>query len=252
MSVSDEPADERDRASRPHVRLAAIFLQECGAEKPALRIVSVNPDQPREDRLAMAVGALATGSLIAIPTETFYGLAVDSANPDALRRVNRIKRKVETSPLLLLLGRRDQASRVATGLPPEFDALAEMFWPGPLTLVVSASHELDPAVSGGRGTVAVRVPGLSLPRKLAQGLGRPITGVSANLEGRPPCRTAAEVARAFPEGLDWILDGGPTTGGAPSTIVDLSRSPPRLLRPGLVPESSVRSFLPELQGPAKS
>ncbi len=112
-----------------------------------------------------------------------------------------------------------------------------------------AAADLPAAVSAGRGTVAVRVPGLALPRKLALALGRPITGVSANRHGELPCRTATEVAAAFAEGLDWILDGGPTAGGAPSTIVDLSVTPPTVLRAGLVPASSVRSFLPELAGP---
>lgn len=218
-------------------------------EKTRLRIVSVNPDQPREDRLAVGLDALASGALVALPTETVYGLAADSGNPEALRRVNRVKRKAANEPLLLLLGGRGQARDVARPLPPQFDALADMFWPGPLTLVVPAADGLDPAVSGGRGTVALRVPGLDLPRRLARALGRPITGVSANLHGEPACRTATEVAAALADEVDLILDGGPTAGGAPSTIVDLSGSTPRVLRVGLVPEYAIRSFLPELQGP---
>ena len=101
-------------------------------------------------------------------------------------------------------------------------------------------------VSGGRGTVAVRVPGLALPRRLARALGRPITGISANLHGLPPCRTARDVADAFPEGIAMILDGGTTQGGAPSTIVDLTGERPKLLREGVLPSFSLKPFLPDL------
>jgi L-threonylcarbamoyladenylate synthase len=121
-----------------------------------------------------------------------------------------------------------------------------MFWPGPLTLVVPASPGVCDEITGGLGTVAVRVPGLALPRRLARELGRPITGVSANLVGHPPCRTAADVARVFPEGVDLILDGGPTPGGAPSTILDLTTDRPTLLREGILPRSALATYLPDL------
>ena len=100
-----------------------------------------------------------------------------------------------------------------------FDELAAMFWPGPLTLVVPAAADLPREVSGGAGTVAVRVPGLALPRRLAAALGRPISGVSANVHGEAPCRTAAGVADVFLDGVDLILDGGTTTAGMPTACV---------------------------------
>jgi L-threonylcarbamoyladenylate synthase len=112
-----------------------------------------------------------------------------------------------------------------------------------LTLVVPAAARVPIEVTGGRGSVAVRVPGLALPRRLAAALGRPISGVSANRTTRMPCRTAGEVAGAFAEGLGMILDGGPAHGGAPSTILDLCASPPRVLREGLIPLSALRPFL---------
>ena len=112
-----------------------------------------------------------------------------------------------------------------------------------MTLVVHAAAELPVDVSGRRGTVAVRVPGMPLPRRLAATLGRPITGVSANRTGQPPCRTAGEVAEALTAGLELILDGGDAPGGAPSTILDLSVDPPRLLREGLLPVSAFQPFL---------
>jgi L-threonylcarbamoyladenylate synthase len=207
-----------------------------------MRALSVNPAEPREDRIDEAVRVLASGGIVALPTETFYGLAVDAGNEDALSAVQALKGK-RNEPILLLLSDTEQLSQVAREVPPLLPRLAERFWPGPLTLVLRADPRIPDAISAGRGTVAVRVPGLGLPRRLAAALGRPVSGVSANRTGLPPARTAGEVARAFDRGLDLILDGGPSSGGAPSTILDLSCSPPAVVREGLVPLSALRPFL---------
>ena len=210
-----------------------------------LRILAVNPAAPRDDKLAEAIDVLAGGGVVALTTETVYGLAADASNLTALRRVNRLKGKPEVSPILLLLADRRQAEQVSDDLPATFHPLVERFWPGPLTLVVRASSGVPREITGGGDTVAVRVPGLALPRRLAAGLGRPISGVSANLTGRPPCRTAGEVARAFPEGIEMILDGGFAPGGVSSTVLDLCRTPPQVLREGLLPLTALRPFLRE-------
>lgn len=217
------------------------------AAQENVRVITVNPMQPRPERVAAAVAALEAGEAVALPTETFYGLAVDCANAEALLGLNRLKRKAADEPLLLMMEGPDQVATVADSVPPKFEELAQLFWPGPLTLVIPASPRLPAEVSGGRGTVAVRVPGLALPRHLARALGRPITGVSANLHGQRPCRTAADVAGIFPEGVAVILDGGPTQGGAPSTIVDLTGERPTVVREGILPSSSLAPFLPDLQ-----
>ncbi len=211
------------------------------------RVILVDPVRPRQERLAPAVRALREGALVALPTETFYGLAVDSGNLGAIEQVNVLKRKPTNSPCLLLISSVEQAAAVACRLPSSFETMAARFWPGPLTLVVPARAGLPEALTGGRGRVALRVPGLQLPRRLAEELGRPITGVSANLHGEPPCRTAADVARAFPGGLAMILDGGPAPGGLSSTILDLCETPPRVLREGAIPVPVLRRLSPALQ-----
>ncbi len=211
------------------------------------RVVPLNPDDPRQDRLQIAIDALEGGGIVAIPTETFYGLACDAFRPDVLLRLNRLKSKDSGSPVLLLLSDLGQASLVGRDLSASFTSLAERFWPGPLTIVVRASDAVPAEVSGGRGTVGIRVPGLTLPRRLAEALGRPITGVSANRHGQPACRTAEEVVRALPHGVDVVLDGGPCPGGAPSTVVDLSSGQPRIVRRGCVPLSALNPFL--VRGP---
>jgi L-threonylcarbamoyladenylate synthase len=211
------------------------------------RILTLNPEEPREDRLMQAVAELRSGRIVSLPTETFYGLSVDAFDTEACARVNDLKKKPRGSPMLLLLSGPEQIGSVAGSLPESFAAITAMFWPGPLSLVVPAGPGLSEEVSGGLGTVGVRVPGLALPRKLAAALGRPITGVSANLMGHPPCRTAAEVAEVFPQGVAMILDGGPSTGGAPSTVLDLTGPHPRVLRDGAIPVSALRPFLSGLR-----
>lgn len=215
-----------------------------------MHVIAVNPDDPRQDRVDRAVEALSRGGIVAMPTETFYGLAVDAGNPTALERVNALKGKPPGSPVLLLVDSAASARLLCARVPEGFDELAEMFWPGPLTLVVPAADGVAPQISAGRGTVGVRVPSLGLPRRIAEALGRPISGVSANRYAQPPCRTAAEVPQALPDaaegGVCLLLDGGPTQGAAPSTVLDLSGARPRILREGIVPPSTLRSYLPDL------
>jgi L-threonylcarbamoyladenylate synthase len=211
-----------------------------------VRILTIDPVDPRSDRVAGAAAVLARGDIVALPTETFYGLAVDGCSPDALPLVNRLKGKPDEAPVLLLLADLAQAEAFCDTRIPRFHKLAEVFWPGPLTLVVPLSPSAPADPSGGRGTVAVRVPGLALPRRLAAELGRPLSGVSANRTGAPPCRTASEVAEVFGQDLGMILDGGPTPGGASSTLLDLTSNPPRILREGKVPRTALRPFVPEL------
>ncbi|NIM01090.1 MAG: threonylcarbamoyl-AMP synthase, partial [Acidobacteria bacterium] len=185
--------------------------------------------------------------VVGLPTETLYGLAADGSQPNAVARLNRLKVKDEQSPVLLLAADIEQVVLVSVAPPPSFTLLSRSFWPGPLTLVLPAAPGVSAQVTGGLGTVAVRVPGIALPRILAAELGHPITGVSANLHGRRPPRSAREVADAFPTGLDLLLDGGETPAGAPSTLLDLTTPRPRILRQGVVQETALRRFLPDLE-----
>ncbi len=219
------------------------MVDSAHSRAKSVRVLTIEPMNPRSDRVAEVVGILAGGGVVALPTETFYGLAGDAFHRQALRRIHSLKRKPAGSPILLLLGDLAQVESVAARLPARFADLAGSFWPGPLTLVIPASRDVPDEVTGGTGTVAVRVPGLALPRHLARELGRPITGPSANRHAEPPCRSAGDVAHVFGEALDAILDGGSTSAGAPSTILDLCGARPRIVREGLLPAASLAPFL---------
>lgn len=195
-----------------------------------------------EETVAAAVAVLRQGGLVACPTETFYALAADSAQEEALQRLVALKGRPEAKPLLLLVADVAMVAQVAAAVPPLALRLMRAFWPGPLTLVLPARPGLPQPLTGGTGTIGVRQSGEPLARAVAQGLGRPITGTSANRSGQPPLTTAAAVAAALGTELDLILDVGPCPGGLPSTILRLTGPQPELVRAGAIPLVALESF----------
>jgi L-threonylcarbamoyladenylate synthase len=185
-------------------------------------------------QIEMAVDVLRRGGLVAFPTDTLFGLGADAFNETAVERVFQAKGRAYGMPLPLLLAALDDLSRVAQDAPPLAFSLAKRFWPGPLTLVVAAAPRVPALVTARGWKVAVRVPDHPLPRELARRLGAPITGTSANRSGGPDPRTAEEVRRQLGASVDLILRGGPEPKGQASTVIDLTASPPRLLREGAV------------------
>jgi L-threonylcarbamoyladenylate synthase len=188
----------------------------------------------RDGQLARAIEVLRDGGVVAIPTDTLYGLAACALDVDAVNRVFEIKGRHRGASLPLLLADPDDLSLYASSVPSAARKLAERFWPGPLTIVLPRADRVPEVVTGGGSTVALRVPDHPVPRHLARSLGMPITGTSANLTGAEPLRSAAEVERQLGDRLDMVFDGGTLPESHPSTVVDLSASPPRLVRAGAI------------------
>jgi L-threonylcarbamoyladenylate synthase len=183
------------------------------------------------------------GGVAAFPTETFYGLGADARNEEALQKIFQIKGREENKPLLLLIGDRDWLSGLVRNLPPVAGRLMEKFWPGPLTLIFEASPRLSALLTGGTGTVGVRLSPHPVAQALIQAVGRAITATSANLSGQPSASVAAEVFRALGNRVDAILDGGQTAGGLGSTVLDLSSPAPRIIRQGVISQAELVPFL---------
>lgn len=183
------------------------------------------------------------GKVVAFPTDTFYGLGADPFNLSAVSEIFRIKRRTADRPLPLLVSSLDQAADLTLDPPRLFFTLAERFWPGPLTLVLPASRRIPLKVTANTGKVGLRWPRAPLAEALVAAAARPLTGTSANLSERPACTTAAEVDEQIGDTLLLILDGGPTQGELPSTVVELVGERVRVLRPGGVPESELKEFL---------
>jgi L-threonylcarbamoyladenylate synthase len=181
-----------------------------------------------------AASALRAGGLVAFPTETFYGLGAAALQSAAVRRVFAVKGRAESKPLLVLIDSVAMIEKVASSIPPAARPLIARHWPGPLTLVVPARDTIPGALTAGTGTIGVRLPAHPVARALVAALGAPVTAPSANPSGAPPPTTAAEVLAHFDGIIEMIVDGGPTSGGEPSTIVDVTVDPPRILRQGAV------------------
>ena len=186
---------------------------------------------------------------MAFPTDTLYGLGADIASPAAVQRVLDMKGRAAKMGLPLLLADTEEIERVGVELTELARLLARRFWPGPLTLVVRRRKGVPDIVTGGRDSVAVRVPDHPVPRALAAGLGRPITGTSANLSGRPAAMTEAEVRSQLGKAVDLIIEADPCPGGQESTIVEVTGAVPRFVRSGAISEQAIRSYLAELGEP---
>ncbi len=204
------------------------------------------PDGP--DSRADAVRILEAGGLVAFPTDTVYGIAVSSRTEGGLARLFAAKERPPDRAIVLLLANVDQAMELGT-LGPAGEALANAFWPGGLTLVVRRRGDAVPALSlaadddpEGVGTVGLRVPDHPTPRAIAAAVG-PLPTTSANRSGQPEARDAREVLDQLGAALDLILDGGPSRGARPSTVVDVSGETPRILRDGAISADEIGAAL---------
>jgi len=204
-------------------------------------ILRVHPDEPQPDRIDYIVSCLKKGDLIALPTDTFYGLAVDPVNLRAVEQIYQLKGRQRHKPLSLLISSLAQAYQIARDIDMSFDRLADKFWPGPLTIIVRAGTRLPLRSTANTGNVALRVPDAAIPRAVVEKFGLPITATAANLQGASECTHAACVRDQIGDRIPLIVDGGPTGRSLPTTIVDLSLGPGRwmILREGAIPTHEV-------------
>ena len=183
---------------------------------------------------------LRNDGIVAYPTDTLYGLGADPFSPKALAKILLVKGRNADKGLPLLLADADDVDLVARPDSPLFQALADSFWPGPLTLVLEPASGLDDPVLGPTGAVGVRVPDHPVPRALARVLGKPIVGTSANPSGGPDPITARQVRCSLGEKIDFVIDGGPAHRGLPSTVVDLTGPRPKILRAGALTREQIQ------------
>jgi len=197
------------------------------------RVITVDPVAPTRATLRAAADTLRAGGVVALPTETFYGLAAAALDAGSVRRIFELKGRPESKPLLVLVASVAMAETVAHVTPPA-RGLMTRYWPGALTLVLPALATVPSVVTAGTGTLGVRLSPHPIARGLVELLGEPVTAPSANPNGLAPPTSAAGVLAYFPESIDLVLDGGATPGGEPSTVLDLTLEPPRVLRQGAV------------------
>jgi L-threonylcarbamoyladenylate synthase len=211
------------------------------------RVVVVDPRKPDPAAIAEAVRVLRARGLVAIPTETVYGLGALALDPEAVARVYEAKGRPRHHPLIAHVLDDAQARSLAASWPERAALLARLFWPGPLTLIVDRAPGVPSAVAGGTGSIAVRAPSHPVARAVIEAVGQPLAAPSANrYQGLSPT-TAAHVVRQLGDVVDLVLDAGPCDAGIESTVVDVRSDPPRVLRPGALDLGALRRVLPGIE-----
>ncbi len=189
---------------------------------------------PTDKIIAEALQILKKGGVVAYPTESFYALGVMINDEAALKRLYTLKKRPLEKAMPVIVGNKYVLKSVVKSIPPQAEKLIEIFWPGALTIIFDAKDDLSELLIGSKSTIAVRIPGKGFALSLAKAANFPITATSANLSGKPPARESEKVIDYFGEHIDLIVDHGKTPGGKPSTIIDVTTTPPRVLREGSI------------------
>ncbi len=203
------------------------------------KIVRLNPQVPEPELIARAAEILRSGGLVAFPTETVYGLGANALDRDAILRIFEAKGRPTNNPLIVHVPDAASVQNVVAHWPEVAARLVDRFWPGPLTLILPKHPRLPDAVTAGGPTVAVRAPANDIALALLRAASVPVAAPSANRSQRLSPTRAEHVLRDLQGRIDLVLDGGPTCGGLESTVLDLTTTPPRMLRPGLVLASEI-------------
>jgi L-threonylcarbamoyladenylate synthase len=207
------------------------------------RIISIARDEPDPAVLAEAARVLRAGGLVAFATETVYGLGAVATDPTAVARIFAAKGRPSFNPLIVHASDLDMARACVGRWPPEAEALARAFWPGPLTLVLPRSAIIPDIVTANLSTVGVRIPAPAVARELIRATGLPLAAPSANRSTGLSPTLAAHVARSLGDAVDLILDSGPTAFGIESTVLDLAGPRPAVLRPGVLTAARISEVL---------
>jgi L-threonylcarbamoyladenylate synthase len=200
--------------------------------------------------ISKGVRVMERGGIVVYPTDTVYGLGANIFNNTAVERVFEAKGRPKGMPLPVLLPSVDSLRVVAHNIPSIAWTLAEEFWPGQLTLILPSRPEVPSIITARGWTIAVRVPDHPVPLALARELGSPITGTSANRSGHPVPETISEAHEQLQHSVDYLIRVGPKPSGRPSTILDITQIPPRILRSGSISYSSLAKFVTNIQRPS--
>lgn len=219
-------------------------MEEIAGKKNAHIILMAEAFRDSQMAIERAVEVLMSGGILGCPTESFYGLAVDATNEQAIKRLFLLKRRQIDLPVLILIPEKGMLEQYVARVSPLAIRLMEAFWPGGLTIIFEAGPKISTLLTAGTGKIGVRLSSHPIATWLSKAIGVPITGTSANISGEAACLDAEEVHNAFSTGVDLILDGGKTQGGKGSTVLDITTDPPRVLREGIVTGKDLKDYLP--------
>jgi L-threonylcarbamoyladenylate synthase len=233
------------RISERQVETSTVLkMQKNDPQKTV--VLQVDPQSPEPEKIGAAAEIIKKGGLVAFPTETVYGLGADAFNGEAVLALFKAKNRPLDNPPILHIADASQVKKLAKEVPPNAEVLMKQFWPGPLTLIFKRGENVPKETVAGLDTVAVRMPKHNVALALIRQSGTPIAAPSANLSGKPSPTTAQHVYGDLNGRIDVILDGGATSIGVESTVLDLSVDPPLLLRPGGTPFEAIQKVLPNV------
>lgn len=209
-------------------------------------LITIDPRNPEPDKIAEAVAILKGGGVIAYPTETFYGLGADARNETAVEKIFVMKERVFKNPVSVIIAEEGDLPPLVLEVPETAKVLMKTFWPGPLTLVFTASPVVSPLLTAGSGKIGVRVSSHPIAALLVQALGAPLTATSANRSGESENAAARGVVKSLGNLPDAIIDSDETPGHPGSTILDVTVFPPRILREGAISGQKIQSAIEHL------
>ena len=208
--------------------------------KKKARVITVIKEEDYGFGLDEAKKILQSNGIVAFPTESFYGLAVNALNEEAIQRLFLVKKRQSDQPLLILIHDVNVLPKYVEPVPGIARELMDRFWPGGLTLIFQAGPNISLLLTAGTGKIGIRLSSHPIATALARAIDGPITGTSANISHQPACISAEEVDYSLGEEVDLILDGGKTRGGKGSTIVDVTMDPPHILREGMIGRDQIK------------
>ncbi len=210
-------------------------------------LLKINPEKPEIEKVQTAAEFIRKGGLVAFPTETVYGLGADALDSDAVLALFKAKHRPLDNPPIVHVENVDEVYRLAKYVPTKAKLLMQQFWPGPLTLILERSNLVPDVTVAGLNTIAIRMPKNKIALELIKESKCPIAAPSANLAGKPSPTTAKHVWDDLNGNIDVILDGGPTNIGVESTVLDLTVSPPQILRPGGTSLEMLKKIIPSVK-----
>ncbi len=206
-------------------------------------VLRINSLAPEEDLIGRAARVLQNGGVIGYPTETVYGIGCNIFSPAAVKRIYHMKKRETDKAFILIASDILQIKDIVAEIPEAAERLMENFWPGPLTMVFRASANLATTEFRRAKTIAVRIPDSAVCLALLKACGYPIVSTSANLSGQPAATTAQEVITLFNDSLDLVIDGGKTPSDLPSTVVDITKHPVKIVREGAISKLEINTVL---------
>jgi L-threonylcarbamoyladenylate synthase len=210
-----------------------------------VKILKIDLSSPNKERVKEIAAVILSGQLVAIPTDTLYGIAANSLDEGAIKRIYQIKKRDLAKPILLFIHNKEQLTRIVSTIPETGERLIRNFWPGPLTLIFEAAKDLPLSLPNNTSKIALRQPNNLFLELLLKETKVPLTGTSANISGGPTLKSVKEIETHLGEGIDLIVDGGLCETDKASSIVDINTLPPTLIREGQISRLALEEVLGE-------